>query len=97
MVDPRLEIAALVVVACVLVFLAVKLLPGRRRGGDTFVSERARAVHKESKEYFDRAQDRATYSEFKAATSGADPVLYTDVRSLWQQGALTPEAVQKTL
>lgn len=89
-------VTALAVAAVlVLIYVAAKLLRAGQKSN--FVSQRAQEIYRDSKEYFDRAGDGASYSEFKAATPGADPVLYHDVRGLWKGGALTPEAVERTM
>lgn len=67
---------------------------GRREG---FVSPRAQEVYNRSTALFTTKADGVSYADFRGAVPGADPVTYSDVRGLWRRGALTPEAVQKTL
>jgi hypothetical protein len=85
---------AILVLLAVLVIYYFACRPGRRREG--FVTQRAHEVYAGSKEVFGQKQD-ATYSEFKTRVPGADAVLYTDMRSLWKAGNMSPESVQKTL
>lgn len=86
--------AAVIIVALVVLIYYIACKLGRRKEG--FVSERAREVCAQSREVFRRKND-ANYSDFKTRVSGADAVMYTDVRKLWQDGKLSPESVQKTL
>lgn len=86
---------AIVVLIAVLVicYFAGCFRRGRREG---FVSQRAQEVYATTREVFGQKQD-ATYSEFKTHVPGADAVLYTDMRSLWKSGGLSPESVQQAL
>ena len=89
--------ALLAVVICALV--AIIWFVFRRRGGkrERFASARAHEVASRAQELFS-ANDNLTYSEFKAALPGAEPVLYTDVRNLWRKSRdLSPDAVQSIL
>jgi len=87
--------AAVLLLALVAVcYLAAWLVRGRRDG---FATRRAQEVYQTSRELFDRTSGAATYSEYKTTLSGADPVLYTDVRRLWKEGRLSPEEVGKVI
>jgi hypothetical protein len=86
-------VAIMVLLVVVLIcYFAGCFRRGRREG---FVSPRAQEVYATTREVF--GQKDATYSEFKTQVPGADAVLYTDMRSLWKSGGLSPEAVQKAL
>jgi hypothetical protein len=88
------SIAVVVLIAIVVIYYFTKWLGGTRDG---FVSRRAQEVYQASQELFSRTGGNASFSEFKTAAPGAEAVLYTDARSLWKQGKLTPEAVEKVL
>lgn len=88
-------VAVVVVLAVVLVYWLLGRLGGHHK--DRFVSSQARDLYAASRGLLDRTGGRATYSEFKTRVAGADPVTYTDMRRLWTEGKLSPEAVQATL
>ena len=72
---------------------------GKRRceRRERFASARAHEVAARAQELFS-TNDNLTYSEFKAALPGVEPVLYTDVRKIWKRDRnLTPDAVQSVL
>jgi hypothetical protein len=62
-----------------------------------FASQRAHTVYQTARDLFTRTKGAATYTEYKAADRAADPVVYTDVRRLWREGRLTPDAVEGAL
>lgn len=85
--------------AAVIVVLVLILICAVRGGGfgrERFASERAREVTRKAQELFTRNGD-VSYSNYKAAVPGADPVQFSDVRGLWKGGRLTPEAVDRVL
>jgi hypothetical protein len=89
-------VAVIVIIAIVVIYYLSQWLSHRPR--DTFVSQKAQEVYRGSRELFDRTGGNATYSEYKTtAAPGTDAVAYSDIRSLWKQGTLTPEAVQRVL
>ncbi len=67
----------------------------RRPSRQKFASPRAQEVAAQARDLFARGAD--TYSDFRGAVRDADPVLHADARRLWREGALTPEAVERTL
>lgn len=50
-------------------------------------------VYEKSNDIF--ANGDVSYSLYKESFKGADPVLYMDVRRLWQGGNLTVEEIEK--
>jgi len=94
----RSALAAVAVVAVILIALAARARWPRREG---FTAQQARAVHSTAQELFGARGGGLTYSEYKtsAAERGqrADPVLFTDLRQLWQEGRLTPGEVLRVM
>lgn len=90
-----LRAAVATVLVLVLVYCAASW--HSRRGRDGFVSPRAHEVYRVTQDLFTRTNGAATYSEYKSALDGADPVLYSDVRHLWRAGRLTPAGVASAL
>lgn len=89
-----LQIGALLV--CVIVIIAF-VARKYRDNRDKFVSERAQKVFDSAKPLFEATQGRPSYSEYKTKVPGADPVQYSDLKSLWTKGSFTPETVQTAL
>lgn len=86
---------AILLLAVAIIYLFTGWLAPARRHREGFTSPRAQEVCRASRALFDQAAGTVTYTEYKAALGGGvDPVLYTDVRRLWREGRLTPEAVQ---
>lgn len=97
---PRVSVAVLVV----LVVAVIAVLWAARRSGsrrEPFTPQQVQAVHSTAQELFGAKGGGLTYSEYKtgAAERGqtVDPVLYTDVRGLYQAGRLTPGEVEKVM
>jgi hypothetical protein len=91
-----ITVTIVVIIAIILIYYLSRWLS--RGSRDTFVSQRAQEVYQGSRELFDRTGGNATFSEYKTtAAPGSDAVAYSDIRALWKQGALTPEAVQGAL
>jgi type II secretory pathway pseudopilin PulG len=85
-------VAVVVVLAVIAIYYLTRWLDRRHKDG--FVSQQAQEIYNSSRDLFGRTQGNATYSEFKTSASGVDPVMYTDIRSAWKAGELTPERVQ---
>lgn len=85
-----------VVIVLVLAYLA-RVLGLFRGGREGFASQRAREVHDRAKEVFDEGGGDAPYSKYRSRVPGADPVQYSDVRTLYRGGGMTPEAVEGVL
>lgn len=66
-----------------------------RRKNESFVSRRARTIHTQARKVFQGGD--ASYSDYKRSVLGADPVQYTDLRSLYRAGRLTPASVQNIM
>ena len=79
--------AAVIIVAFVATWYS-----GRRR--ETFAT--APEVYQAARALFER-NGSATYSDYRVAVPGADPVQFADVRGLWKNGQLTQEAVARVL
>ena len=96
---PPLALAALVALALLAIVLAA--VAGRRRArGEGFAASpgaRARRAAAESRAVFDGSGGAASYTDYKLAVAGADPVLYADTRRLWRANGLDAEAVARTL
>lgn len=90
--------ALAVVIVAALVAIAV-LARGPRR--EKFTPQQAREVHSTAQELFGARGGGLTYSEYKtsAAEKGqaVDPVLFTDLRTLWKDGRLTPGEVLRVM
>jgi len=89
--------AAIIVV---LIVLIVAFYLGAFRGRfakGRFVSKRAEEVHSRAQELFQKGGGSASYSDYRGAVPGADPVQYSDVHRLYREGRMTPEAVQGVL
>jgi len=93
--DPT-QIGLLIVATVLLVWAVARFFRSACQGRDTFVSEKARTVHRAASELFSE-KNNATYTEYKKRVPGAEPVQYTDVRGLYAGGRLTPEEVQKVI
>jgi len=91
-------ISLLAVLSVLLAYYAGRSLWLLRRTRDRFVSPRAHEVFRGTQAVFDQTGGNATYSEYKARMApGVDAVVYSDLRSLWKSGGLTPEAVQEVI
>lgn len=88
-------VAVAVIAAIILIYYLTGWLGHRPR--DKFVSQRAQEIYRSSREIFERTGGNATFSEYKTAVPGAEAVLYTDARSLWKRGELSPERLQEML
>jgi 3-mercaptopyruvate sulfurtransferase SseA len=90
-----LQVAALLALAAVVIYYATTAAAARKR--ERFVSEQALEVHARAREVFEAKGLSATYSEYKGRVPGADPVQYGDVRRLFSEGRLSPQAVEAVL
>lgn len=85
----------------ILVLLLVLLLAVCWRSSaarrETFVSARARATCDAAVQLFGRRGTAVSYQAFRAAVPETDPVVFADVRRLWQEDRLRPETVQAVL
>jgi hypothetical protein len=87
-----LLLASLLVV--IVVLAAIFAMHMRR---ETFTAQEINTVYERSKNVFDSTGGNATYSHFKTQVPGADPVLHSDTRKLWQNKELTPNNVAKVM
>lgn len=93
--------SSLLAVVLVLVLVAAAWVYWRRPAREKFTPQQAQEVHSTAQELFSIKGGGLTYSEYKtgAAEKGqsVDPVLFTDLRTLWQGGKLTPGEVLKVM
>ncbi len=81
----------------VLVVLVVMMICRFNLGcSERFASKRARQITDTASELFTRTGSDS-YSAYKKAVPGADPVQFSDVRGLWLNGKLTPQNVDGVL
>lgn len=80
----------------VVVVAAAYAYRGRRGRHEGFAADPAPEVHRAVQELF-QSNKAATYSDYKAAVPGADPVQYADMRRLWLANRLTVDAVRQAL
>jgi len=90
-------VAVAVLIAVVIIYYLANWLAPLCFGSKDSFSARAKDVHDQSRELFERSGSEVSYSEYKTHIPGADPVLYTDVRRLWRGGQLSPESVEHVL
>lgn len=86
---------AVAVALLVLVAAAVALKGGGAR--ERFVTPQGARVATQASSVFAAHGGAPTYSEYKVAVEGADPVQFQDVRRLHRQGRLTPATVSRVL
>ena len=83
-------------IAIFIIIIIMVLYLFNTKADESFVSKRAYDVHKKSNDLF-KNNNNASYTEFKNKLPQSDPVLYSDVRSLWTSGKFNPINVQKIL
>jgi hypothetical protein len=88
-----IAIAMIVITLVVIVYYVSAVI----RNKDRFVSQRAQEVYSKSQGIFDRTRGKATFSEYKTVVPNSEVVLYTDTKTLWKDGRLTPENVQAVI
>jgi hypothetical protein len=90
---------ALAAVVVLLVVAAVLLTRRPRRA--RFTPQQAQAVHSTAQELFAIKGGGLTYSEYKTSAAergqAVDPVLFTDLRTLWKDDRLTPGEVLRVM
>lgn len=91
------QVAFLLVISLLVVYLVVCFLGGHRDKRENFVSKKAREVHDRAREVFEEGGGDANYSKYKNRVPGADPVQYADVRRLFREGKLSPHNVEDVL
>lgn len=89
------KVAVIVALAIAVVWLLAGAL--RSCGREKFVSRTAMDVFTTAKPLFDKTEGGATYTDYKSRVKHADPVQYADLKKLWKEKKLTPEAVQENL
>ncbi len=90
-------VAAILAVAAV---LAAVCAWGRARFAakrGRFVSAEAARVHAQARGVFAEKDGAPSYSDYKRAVGGADPVQFREVRRLHGEGGLTARAVEAAL
>lgn len=90
-------VCALTAALCVLALLAVVAVGcsrwfGQREGFTPHLQKKAARVVK-----FFQETSQPTYSEYKVAIEGADPVQYHDIRGLFEAGEGSPAAIMRAL
>lgn len=94
-----IQFAAIAVLAVLAVLIVVALIAVLKPcgGRGRFASRRAHEVHDKAQDLFQKSNGDATYTAYRGAVVGADPVQYSDVRALYRSGQLTPQAVEDAL
>jgi hypothetical protein len=85
--------ALTIILAILIIWYVIRQCARSKCEGFT-VSARSREIQEKAKTVFDRTAGAATYTEYKSAVPSADPVQFSDTRSLWAKGQLTPEKVE---
>jgi hypothetical protein len=93
-----ITVALIVILATILVYYLVCLGSNIvRKVREGFISPQAYEVCAQSRDMFTKSNGGTTYSEYKSALHGADPVQFDEIKKLWKKGELTPANVQKAL
>jgi len=89
----RSAIAVSLAVVAIIVLVAYRNTYQSRQG---FAADPAPEVYRTARELFG-GEKPVTYSDYKAAVPGADPVQFADIRKLWLSGRLTVDSVRGVL
>jgi hypothetical protein len=81
----------------VVVVILIILVATAARKDTLVVSPRARQITREARELFQSSGKDPRYRAYKRAVTGADPVQFDEVDTLYRSGNLSAEEVQKML
>lgn len=91
------QVALLLIIAIFIIYYVARFLGILGKGREGFASKQAHEVHDKAHEVFRDGGGDARFTDYKNKVPGADPVQYNDVRDLYKQGKLTPDAVQQVI
>lgn len=86
-------LAAVVIIIITIAFCCYRARARHHR--DRFDAKRSQEIYNTTRELFDKTNGSATYSDYKTVVHDVDPVVYTDLRSLWKNGKLSADEVKK--